>query len=85
MTTPTPLMTEHRKMQKQAEVVDALLSFVHGLNNSGWTVHSVDRYGEIQETLDLTDEFVYHWLGIDTEALEVEREQAVRYVLECQE
>ena len=81
MTTPTPLMTEHRKIQKQAEVVDALLSFVRSLKDNDWTVHSVDRYGEIQETLDLTDELVYQWLGIDTEALEREKQGAVDWAL----
>lgn len=81
MTTPTPLMTEHRKMKKQGPVVDALLSFVRSLKDNGWTVHDVDQYGEIQETLDLTDKFVYQWLGIDTEVLEHEKQEAVNWVL----
>ena len=81
MTTNAPFMTEHRKMQKQAEVVDALLSFVRSLKDNGWTVHSVDQYGEIQETLTMTDEYVYQWLGIGTKALEREKQEAVNWVL----
>lgn len=77
-----PTMTEHRKMQENAVVIDALLAFVRHLKNNDWTVSHVDGYGKVTERLDLTDQYVYQWLGIDTKALEAEREQAVRYVLE---
>jgi len=78
-----PTMTEHRKMQENAVAIDATLAFVHHLKDNGWAFCDIDKYGEVvQETLDLTDKFVYQWFGIDTRALEAEREQAVRYVLE---
>lgn len=78
-----PTMTEHRKMQESAVAIDALLAFVRHLKDNGWTVNYVDGYGAVTERLDLTDQYVYQWLGIDTKALEAEREQAVRYVLDA--
>lgn len=77
-----PTMTEHRKMQENAFAINTLLAFVHHLKSNGLTVNYVDDYGEVTERLDLTDQYVYQWFGIDIAALEAEREQAVRYVLE---
>jgi hypothetical protein len=65
-------MTEHRKLAAVQDRVDAVLGFMQYLAANGWA----------PTELTITADFVYQWFDIDPAALEAEREEAVRYVLD---
>jgi hypothetical protein len=77
-----PAMTEHKKLRELQDRVEVLHDFLQLLDMQGYSIVLRDSYGEITETLDTSGGYVYNYFGIDPSALEVEREQAVRWALE---
>lgn len=76
-----PKMTEHRKLAQLQDRVECLQSFLSYLATLDWQICQVYQ-GEVTDRIEMNGTFVYRYFGLDPDALEAEREQAVRYVLE---
>ena len=77
-----PRMAEHRKLAQLQDRIEVLQGFLGFLADTEYRIARYDDYGELIEVLDVSGNYVYNYFGIDPAALEAEREEAVRYVLD---
>lgn len=79
-----PTMPEHQRLAACRDKLDTLRSLRAWINDQGYSVCRIDRYGESYGHLALTDEWLYEFLGIDSQELEREREAVLHYVMSQQ-
>lgn len=79
----TPDMREHRKLQSIKDRIEAVEDFIEFLNDGEWKVCRVHGF-EVKEELTLDKRLIYSFCGINYDAIEDEKEQAVKWALNRQ-